>query len=574
MNIGVDFGTTFSTFARYNNNNNTLEIVDFGEAEKSCVPSIVAYDNKLGNYSFGSRAQKILIKQGESSTRYNFYKAFKMLLPEQNKELLSAQGYSAVSPIEISEKYLGNFLNIAKPNNDLFNKMVICVPEIWNGSNNTLDGRNNLRKVCSELNVAKKTQIVTEPEAASAYFVYNYEQEQKHPFSGYVLTVDYGGGTLDITLTKAKSNDVNGKHYTQLTSIARAGRGENHDGKVGAAGIAFMEGIINFALRDAGLLADTEDASHDIAFFQATCTCEDALLAAENQRNISQAFAEVRYDYDSFIESYSEEVLEIFPYGDEDVEITYKHIMQAYEAVIHPVLDSALNDIIQQAKISGESAVDLQNPDEEVIYALVGGFGRFCMVEHQVYRKFSKMEDQISARGLKSLRENAVALGAALIADDVVRIQPIAEHSLGIKTKYRTSNNKEIQIINYGIRYGQLIEPNTIYYIKERNSSNKYAGFSIGNNSLREFAVGSSTDYSVGFLIPLRPTFQNKLRNLPQDIVAIGFSQDEDGVVHIHFQPIDMFKQKFYGNPLSVELSTYNDLFDLVNVKVIEESKE
>lgn len=48
----------------------------------------------------------------------------------------------------------------------------------------------------------KNVEVVSEPEAASAYFAYNYEAETSKSFNGYLLLIDYGGGTLDITLQK------------------------------------------------------------------------------------------------------------------------------------------------------------------------------------------------------------------------------------------------------------------------------------------------------------------------------------------------------------------------------------
>ena len=52
----------------------------------------------------------------------------------------------------------------------------------------------------------KHVQVVTEPEAASAYFAYHYEKETGKPFNGSLLLIDYGGGTLDITLTRIASD--------------------------------------------------------------------------------------------------------------------------------------------------------------------------------------------------------------------------------------------------------------------------------------------------------------------------------------------------------------------------------
>ncbi len=575
MNIGVDFGTTYSTFAQYDTKTNTVSEVDFGEAEKSCVPSVVGYDTKTKRYSFGSNARD---QMWMNSKRYEFFRAFKMLLPERDKALLESRGYTQQTPREISKRFLGNFLNMAKPEGEKFEKMVMCVPEIWNGSSNTVDGRNNIREICRELDVTNSLQIVTEPEAASAYFVYNYELQKGSNFSGYVLTVDYGGGTLDITLTKTRTINNKGKKVTHLQSLARSGRGENHEQEVGAAGMAYMEGVVTLALRDAGLLEQGEEPVRDIQFLQAVNICEKALMSLDNQKDLRQTFGSYNFDYKRIIADFEDEFFEEFTYGDTDVTITYSHLVRAYQSIIYPVLDDGLNHIISLANTMGEDSVNLLNPREEVLYASVGGFGKFVLVEQQVYKKLGyTASQQMKMSALTNKRESAVALGAALIAAGVITIQPIATHSLGIyaKREVRTpSGRKWESVVNYAIRYGQAIEPNKKYYIHSRFDPTRLMAFAIGNNALSNFLIGYNTNYNVGCLMPVRDTFLKKLRNLPNGRVAVGFSQDEDGVIRIHIHPVDDSNNLAGNQSFDICLSTYNDLFDTVEAHVIQDGEE
>ncbi len=578
MNIGVDFGTTYSTFAEYDKTTNTVSEVDFGESEKSCIPSIVSYDKKLGKYRYGSMARDQMF---HNSGNCVFYRAFKMLLPERNKELLESRGYVGTTPAEVSKKFLKNFLNMAKGDGEeKFNKMVVCVPEVWNGSSNTLDGRNNLRKLCEELDITKKLQIVTEPEAASAYFVYNYERFNNKPFSGYVLTVDYGGGTLDITLMKARTVKGNGKNITQLQSLARSGRGENHEKEIGSAGIAFMEEVVATALREAGFLKEGEKPIKDPEFFKAVDCCEKALMLLDNQNELKILFGSKNYDYAKILNDADirDALLDIFFYGGKDVNITYGHLVKAYQKVIYPVLDDGLNQIIALAKALGNEQIDLLNPKERenILYASVGGFGKFVLVEQQVYSKLKyTVAEQSKNNRIKSKKESAVALGAALVANDVITIQSVAAHSLGVYAqRFARKQNVRQNVVNYAIKFGQPIEYGKKYYACSKNDPSNLTGYSIGSNALNSFLIGYNTNYSAGYPMPIKEELSQKLKNLPKERVAVGFSQDEDSAIWIHLHPIDDNNKLLGEYSLDIQLSTFDELFDTVETHIIHDGEE
>ncbi len=577
MNIGVDFGTTYSTFAQFDKATGTVSEIDFGEAEKSCVPSIVGYDTRLKRYCFGSAARDQVWRPDK---RYNFYRAFKMLLPENDNELLASRGYTEKdTPREISKLFLGNFLNMARHDNEKFGKMVVCVPEIWNGSNNTLDGRNYIRQICQELNVTNSVQLVTEPEAASAYFVYNYEKQNKQKFAGYVLTVDYGGGTLDITLTKARSIAQNGRSITQLQSLARSGRGENHEREVGAAGVAYMEGVVRLALRDAGAETPETNSALELEFLQAVLSCERALMSLATQRDLRDAFKALSYDYKKIKETLCDEELEVFPYDGQDIGITYAHLAEAYENIIYPVLNDGLDQIISLASALGEEAVNLLNPDKPILYASVGGFGKFVLVEQQVYKKLGyTATQQLDNNKVLLKKESAVALGAALVADGIVDIRPVAAHSLGIYAKRhtKTPSGKYVwqNVVNYAVKYGSPIEPGKKYYVHSQSNPDRLMGYAISNNALSNFLIGYNTNYKVGCLMPVKDAFLKQLQNLPSGRVAVGFSQNEDGIICVHIHPVDEMNRLVGENSRDITLSIFNELFDTVEAHVIMDGEE
>ena len=172
---------------------------------------------------------------------------------------------------------------------------MVCVPESWGKNLQTLDGRRILRDILQkEIDVpVRHLQVVTEPEAASAYFAYHYELVTKSRFNGHLLLIDYGGGTLDITLTQVFSD---GSGVMEIGYREGGGAGENHPdssgrGDIGSAGIAYMQTIVLYALREAGLLAEDECPEYAGPAFQcAVRDLETQLKSAERIQDIEDMF--------------------------------------------------------------------------------------------------------------------------------------------------------------------------------------------------------------------------------------------------------------------------------------------
>ena len=262
MRIGLDFGSTYTTVAAYDRLRECVATLSPGQGEIS-VPSVVMFDDDEEN---GGQSQilcgtaaKGSIADGDAKK----YEAFKMLLVENDKEILKEKGYTEErTPRDIGRVYLQNILAaITNRYHEDFDKIVVCVPEIWSSGVHTLDGRNILREILlNEIKLPgdkkiRDVKVVMEPEAASAFYAYNYEQETNRKFNGYILLIDYGGGTLDLTLTKVVSEE-NG--VMKIMFCDHGGCGENHrndDGvfTIGSAGIAYMQKVVQLAMTGAGI---------------------------------------------------------------------------------------------------------------------------------------------------------------------------------------------------------------------------------------------------------------------------------------------------------------------------------
>ena len=96
---------------------------------------------------------------------------------------------------------------------------------------------------------------ITEPEAACAYYVSSYA-DRIGDFEGHILIIDFGGGTLDISLCEVKRGDGKPNIVVKLPD----GEGRNGPNRIGTAGFAFMEAVTRLALKRMGVPEDVVDA--------------------------------------------------------------------------------------------------------------------------------------------------------------------------------------------------------------------------------------------------------------------------------------------------------------------------
>lgn len=128
-----------------------------------------------------------------------------MLISENDQDELAKRGFDQeYTPVRLTKEFLENIVQMAeaKCGESEIDNLVIGAPEVWFQEMNTVSGRGTLRDICQQLpNVRPEgVKVVSEPSCAGAFFAYNYMVLKGKPFSGHILLVDYGGGTLDINL--------------------------------------------------------------------------------------------------------------------------------------------------------------------------------------------------------------------------------------------------------------------------------------------------------------------------------------------------------------------------------------
>ena len=582
MKVGIDFGSTYSTIAHYNEQLGNVEAIAPAEGESVSIPSVVSVANRNGLVTCGKGA-----KEGIGRKTVRIFEAFKMLLTESDPTLLASRGYDdTYTPRAVAKLYLQSLLNTAlrRKGEETVEKLVICVPEIWGGTLNTLDGRMILRSILQqEIGIPEgDMRVVTEPEAASAYFAYDYERGTGKSFNGHLLLIDYGGGTLDITLTEVMSN---GGGALEIGYREGGGAGENHPGDhgesaVGAAGIAYMQNVVVHALRDAGLLGKEDAPNYSTPeFTRAVRDLETQLKSAERMKEIEDVFGE----FGSFrrmnkILKRDIEEFTSLEFDGEEIPVSFQQLFQAYQETIAGVLDKEIRRINEAVRkhIGADPCDPSAGIHDDFKIALVGGFGSFYLVKQQIAEIYNlDNNDGVDPRTRNisaNKREQAIALGAALIAADKIKLQRTARYSIGFCTTDAATG--KVDKIFYGIKYHQTIEPGTPYFLlskpnAEDKPENRTTWAALYGN-IKSFVIEFSDRTNCGGVIDLKPSIRERLKQLPDEgFWNCGFSMDTNDVVSFHVVPSPILGSNSPYKGIVIPLDSYKNMFDLTAVREV-----
>ncbi len=582
MKLGVDFGSTYSTVSKYSPDRDRVEALTLAEGAPASIPSVVSISKK-GMVTCGTAARE---QMGKRTVK--IYEAFKMLLNEPNQEMLRRRGYDETcTPRQITRRFLESTLQgvLKRENRESVENLVICVPEIWGkklDQLNTLDGRGILREILKkEISVpVHHVQVVSEPEAASAFIAYNFEKETGKSFNGHLLLIDYGGGTLDLTLTQVTST---GSGAMEIAYREGGGAGENHpdnrgSGAIGRAGIAYMQGVVQLALREQGLLESDDEVDYtDPEFVAAVKDLESQMKSAERIQDIEDRFCEygayrnikkiLREDPEDFIS---------LEYDGEEVNVTYQHLFCAYRDIIEEVLAQEIGRINEAvARHIGADPCDPASGTQDAFkIALVGGFSGFYLVRRQIADIYRLDPNSTIDQRVKNVsadqQEQAISLGAALLAAQKVVLQKTARFSIGI---YSLGYDGR-PCLSYGIRYHQTVEPGKPYFLCRREDqpdepANRvtYSGL-YGN--IQSFAIEFTDRRDHGGLMKLKPEMLQRLQKLPEhNFWNLGFSMDESDVISFHIVPRAMLGMENTSGDIVIPLDSYSKMFDLTDVKEV-----
>lgn len=580
MNIGIDFGSTYSTIAHYNHTTENVEAITLAEGDPASIPSVVSISRRNNQITCGKGAKE---QVGKKTVR--IFEAFKMLLPETDAAFVESRGYDGTyTPREITKIYLQSILKTAlqREGASECEHLVICVPEIWGKNLTTLDGRLVLRDILqNEINIPiRSVHVVTEPEAASAYFAFDYERGTGKKFNGHLLLIDYGGGTLDITLTEVFSD---GHGTMEIGYREGGGAGENHPNAngfnaIGTAGIAYMQNAAIHAMRDVGLLGKNEAPDYSSPdFTSAVRDLETQLKSVERMKEIEDVFG----SYGSFKRMnriFKEEPMEFcsLEFNEEEVPVTYQHLLAAYQETIAGVLAEQIGSINKKIKshINADPCDPNAGINDDFKIALVGGFGSFYLVKQQIAEIYNLDTNSKTDPRTKNIsankREQAISLGAALVADGKIVLQKTARYSIGLCTK----KNGKVNRLYYGIRYHQTIEPGKPYFLLKRPDAadepkNRVTWAGLHGN-IESFVIEFTDRPDHGGMMDLKPEILDKLKELPEEgFWHFGFSMDDNDVVHLHLVPSHIPGIDGDQKTVVIPLDSYTKMFDLTAVKEV-----
>lgn len=547
-NLGIDFGSTYTMLSHYDKDNDRVEAVQTENGSKY-IPSVACFDCFGETLLTGHDAKRELTADPELQA----FRAFKMLLPEQDQAKLQSHGYTAENtPEKITAEFLRHYISVAANhyNVDQFDNVVICVPEVWIQALTTMSGRAILLKVCREMKLMKNVQVVTEPAAASAYFAYNYNKKKKTLYDGRILVVDYGGGTLDITLTKV--NPAGSGDSMEIDVEGRTGAGENHSSRIGDAGLAYMEGVVKLALQEAGF----PNAPFDGQFQRVMDTLE-----AELMKKTGDLATRIRQKYRIRLDKMGidDEQFIAAVYKRKKVIITYGMLYKAYSTVIAPVLDAQLKKIC--AEYLDPMGINPLRDVDKFKIALVGGFGQFALVQKQVWDFFGiSGNDMDITVDSDAGKEDAISFGAALIAGGVITMSKRAKLSMGLRVL-----RNGVESFEYAICCRQNLDYNEVYPVGGKWNCICYSGASTKTDEIPWIFAISQHEHmkNVAYRMVPRMEIRKKLeQNIPLGFYYFGFSVDESDIYTLHIYPQDLKTFKRADTEIyKLSLGNFSDIF-------------
>lgn len=215
--IGIDLGTTNSLAAVWKDGKCELIPNALG---KFLTPSVVSIDNN-GEILVGQAAKERLISHPECTAT-----GFKRFMGKDTKIILENHKFT---PIELSSFILRKLKEDAEVFlGEKITEAVISVPAYFD------DNGRNATKIAGELAGFKVERIINEPSAAALAYNRDYDMS--------FLVIDFGGGTLDVSVVDAFSNVI------EIVAVS----GDNHLG-----GDDFNNAIANYFCKQNNIKPET-----------------------------------------------------------------------------------------------------------------------------------------------------------------------------------------------------------------------------------------------------------------------------------------------------------------------------
>lgn len=402
ISLGLDFGTTNSILA-YVDGDEVRAFRSGGAGGQEYIPSVLSFELDSGEVAIGAAARQHLTEPD----CYEAFEKFKLFLGEDDPRRLEEFGFSR-EPRQITRAYLGRLIRDFEQQmaGGRVGHLVVTVPEIWVQEHQHA-ARERLKEICQNLGVGA-VSFLSEPVAASAYFCHAHRLRHGRPFEGHLLVCDFGGGTLDISLSRVDGG--------RLRVLETTGRGHDPDAP-GSAGVAFDEAVIRLA-------HGSRIPRSDPLWYE--------LMSDFEAKKIAQRERVARL-LDAYLKDpASNREATLFSIGPARLPVRPAHLVEAFSEKIEPGLRQALEQMMARMRARG---VDPASTSSFRVVS-VGGFSAFSLVQRALRGALGAAagDDPRFASGL-SLEDSALAIakGAALVAAGKIEVTAACPVRVGLR---------------------------------------------------------------------------------------------------------------------------------------------
>ncbi|MDX1766040.1 MAG: Hsp70 family protein, partial [Candidatus Saccharimonadales bacterium] len=214
INVGLDFGTSNSGIAAYENGE--VEIFRTREGQPTQPSSIFIRID--GYVSVGDQAVEDYLNPEQHGERYHFIPSLKPALHEERydgnvlqsrRTIIDGRYLTRYFPVqELGAAVISDLKNRAETVTDRAAEGVVLGRPVFFSDNENEDrlAQERLRDSAEKAGF-KEIQFVLEPVAAALYYERNYAKPEAHK----VFVFDFGGGTLDVSVLNYDQNHFDGQ---------------------------------------------------------------------------------------------------------------------------------------------------------------------------------------------------------------------------------------------------------------------------------------------------------------------------------------------------------------------------
>lgn len=439
IHAGLDFGTTYSALCIYDDGKKDVDYFKFDNCALEFFPTIIAYQKNNDKVRYVGQAAR----RCSFSPDYDVYENFKLALGTGADD----SGGRLKTPRQVTHDFIEEVLKKFEENQgQSINVLVQTVPDTWKNEPHHFTATDHLTEIYQDLGMyvdEDRVSFESEPVSAAAFYLNEICQGN---YEGAIMVIDYGGGTLDLTLCRAETNGSISVLYS---------RGNSGDSAQGCAGNAFDQAVVQRLIDRYGLQPDVYKPGGNA--FKFLCSAfEEAKIASTGPTRIA---LKAYYTSGGYNNQDAFSVI-LPPPTFEQYSVLASDIAEAFQEVNQQALEDAVRDVQRHCEAL---EVDIEDINHFRVL-LVGGFSNLYCVESCVRTLFGSVTGINDARFDERLnrqsRSTAIAHGASLIAADITPVAYMSPYEVGYRAVSATSGElKNFSLIQRGRPVKEYAEP-------------------------------------------------------------------------------------------------------------------